>query len=80
VLDLKDAELLTAHHLGRRTSATILAKNGATEAELMAAHGWSTPAMAHRYVKRELDLSGVANSKMPMPVLADPRSDVEETS
>ena len=38
-----DPEGLVAHYLGRRSGATIAAEDGATDQELMANGGWTTP-------------------------------------
>jgi len=62
-----DPEGLVAHYLGRRTGATIAAENGATDRELMANGGWTTPAMLVRYVdpRRKIELARSALAKMP---------------
>ncbi|MEQ8783434.1 MAG: site-specific integrase [Roseibium album] len=50
--DERYGEVLTMHHI-RHTWATRLGENGATLAQLMAAGGWRTAAMAMRYMKRK---------------------------
>jgi len=50
--DAKFGEVLSIHHI-RHTWATRLGDNGATLAQLMAAGGWRTAAMAMRYMKRK---------------------------
>ena len=48
--DEKYGEVLDIHHI-RHTWAIRLGDSGATLAQLMAADGWKTPAMAMRYMK-----------------------------
>jgi integrase len=50
--DERYGEVLTIHHI-RHTWATRLGEKGATLAQLMAAGGWRTAAMAMRYMKRK---------------------------
>ncbi len=50
--DEKFGEVLTIHHI-RHTWATRLGERGASLAQLMAAGGWKTAAMAMRYMKRK---------------------------
>lgn len=50
--DERFGEVLSIHHI-RHTWATRLGERGATLAQLMAAGGWRTAAMAMRYMKRK---------------------------
>jgi len=56
---------LTAHHGARHTMAQILADSGASDRQLMAAGGWSSPQIISRYANETEELSRQAMALMP---------------
>jgi integrase len=59
-----DRHGLVPHHVGRHTSATLMAKAGASTIELQAALGWSSREMPDRYTHPTVDLGRRAFARM----------------